>query len=95
MAKNKCGEMASEREREREREIEGERRRERKGRERKKEGEGERRTPLAHVKGRGEARTSPPNSPRNGILFHRERETIETQITEEREVIGERERGRE
>ena len=51
------------------------------------EGEGERRTPLvteiisvargiARAKGRGEVRASPPDSPRDGILFRRERETF-------------------
>ena len=46
------------------------------------------------VKGRGEARASPPDSPRDRILFRLERETIETDYGRERGYRRERKRER-
>ena len=57
-----------------ERENDSGREREKKRVIKREKGEGERRTPLARAKWGGEARASPPDPPRDGVLFCCERE---------------------
>ena len=58
-------------------------------REKRRSGEEERRTPLATEiisVARGIARASPPHSPRDGIIFRRERETIAEEERKRRKI---------